>query len=85
MKKEGRLRVKVNCFLFPVVTSVIHGKVNSRYGIPFFQAQALGHKMSQVNFQRLVPSLALLTLMEINYSLASLCFEKKKVFILVGT
>ena len=34
--------------------------------------------MSHVNIQRLAQSFALLTLMEINYGLASLCFEKKK-------
>ena len=31
-----------------------------------------------MNIQRLAQSFALLTLMEINYGLASLCFEKKK-------
>ena len=43
--------------------------------------------MSHVNIQRLAQSFALLTLMEINYGLASLCFEKKKasLFIFVGT
>lgn len=73
----GLVGVKVNCFLFPAVTSAaFHGKVNSRYGIPVFQAPSLGHKVSQVDFQRLTQSFALLTLMEINYGLASLCFEK---------
>lgn len=71
------VELKVNCFLFPAVTpATFHGKVNSRYGIPVFQTLSLRHKVSQVNFQRLAQSFALLTLMEINYGLASQCFEK---------
>lgn len=73
----GLVRLKVNCFLFPAVTpAAFHGKVNSRYESPVFQTPSLGHKVSQVNFQRLAQSFALLTLMEINYGLASECFEK---------
>lgn len=55
-----------------------YGKVNSRCGVPAFQAWSLGQKVSHVNIQRLAQSFALLTLMEINYGLTSLCFVKEK-------
>lgn len=55
-----------------------YGKVNSRCGVLAFQAWSLGQKVFHVNIQRLAQSFALLTLMEINSGLASLCFGKKK-------
>jgi hypothetical protein len=40
--------------------------------------------MSHMNFQRLAQGFALLALMEINYGLASLCFEKSSALYFCG-